>query len=136
MIGVTNTVYSLFKRITIWCVVIQHDSFNRASITQYTVLKVIDVVCITECQLRQPTIAIFVPPYFFIYISFIPRNLGKTVLYNVSRCTHAILENDWSDKTINDESYKKWDKAYEYALDMTIKEIYQAVEGMYHNLNY
>ena len=27
------------------------------------------------------------------------------------------------------------DKAYRYALDMTNKEVYQAVEGMYHNLN-
>ena len=26
-------------------------------------------------------------------------------------------------------------KAYKYAMDMTIKECYQAVEGMYHNLN-
>ena len=26
--------------------------------------------------------------------------------------------------------------AYKYAMDMTIKEVYQAVEGMYHNLNY
>ena len=28
-----------------------------------------------------------------------------------------------------------YDKAYKYAYDMTIKEVYQAVEGMYHNLN-
>ena len=27
------------------------------------------------------------------------------------------------------------DKAYQYAMDMTEKEIAQAVEGMYHNLN-
>lgn len=27
-------------------------------------------------------------------------------------------------------------KAYQYAMDMTEKEVYQAVEGMYHNLNY
>ena len=31
--------------------------------------------------------------------------------------------------------YKKRDKAYQYALDMTKKELRQAVEGMYHNLN-
>ena len=31
-----------------------------------------------------------------------------------------------------DESYAK---VYEYAMDMTTKEVYQAVEGMYHNLN-
>lgn len=37
--------------------------------------------------------------------------------------------------SIEDESYKTFGKAYEYAMDMTIKETYQAVEGMYHNLN-
>ena len=39
------------------------------------------------------------------------------------------------DKSIEDEFYKQYDKAYKYALDMTIKETQQAVEGMYHNLN-
>ena len=36
------------------------------------------------------------------------------------------IDNDW---------YKKFPKAYQYAMDMTIKETRQAVEGMYHNLN-
>ena len=31
--------------------------------------------------------------------------------------------------------YMDWPKAYQYAMDMTIKETQQAVEGMYHNLN-
>lgn len=35
--------------------------------------------------------------------------------------------------SIEDESYR--DAAYEYALDQTEKEVHQAVEGMYHNLN-
>lgn len=30
----------------------------------------------------------------------------------------------------------KYTKAYQYAMDMTEKELQQAVEGMYHNLNY
>ena len=38
----------------------------------------------------------------------------------------------WS---IEDEVYKHYGKAYQYAMDMTIKECQQAVEGMYHNLN-
>ena len=38
-------------------------------------------------------------------------------------------------RPINAESYKVADEAYQYALDMTTKECYQAVEGMYHNLN-
>lgn len=36
---------------------------------------------------------------------------------------------------IDAEIYKVADEAYEYALDMTERECYQAVEGMYHNLN-
>ena len=39
------------------------------------------------------------------------------------------------DVSIEDLLYKKFDKAYNYALNMTLKETQQAVEGMYHNLN-
>ncbi len=39
------------------------------------------------------------------------------------------------DCPINAEIYKLADEAYKYAMDMTTKECYQAVEGMYHNLN-
>ena len=34
------------------------------------------------------------------------------------------------------EDMGDFDKVYQYAMDMTVKEIYQAVEAMYHNLNY
>ena len=37
--------------------------------------------------------------------------------------------------TIEAEIYKVAGGAYDYAIDMTTKEAYQAVEGMYHNLN-
>lgn len=40
-----------------------------------------------------------------------------------------------NESSINDLEYKKYDKAYKYAMDMTIKEVHQAVEGLYHNLN-
>ena len=36
---------------------------------------------------------------------------------------------------IEDEEYKLQSNAYKYAMDMTTKELHQAVEGMYHNLN-
>lgn len=39
------------------------------------------------------------------------------------------------DAGIDDGEYKIYSKAYKYATDMTVKETYQAVEGMYHNLN-
>jgi len=38
-------------------------------------------------------------------------------------------------ESINSEIYQADKKAYNYAMDMTTKEVYQAVEGMYHNLN-
>ena len=51
-------------------------------------------------------------------------------------------ETDWEfnlEHNIADEKYwndeGKHSKAYKYALDMTQKEVNQAVEGMYHNLN-
>lgn len=37
--------------------------------------------------------------------------------------------------SINDEVYRSHPIAHHYAMDMTQKEIYQAVEGMFHNLN-
>ena len=43
----------------------------------------------------------------------------------------------WKDgkASINDDWIYEYPKAREYARDMTIKELNQAVEGMYHNLN-
>lgn len=42
---------------------------------------------------------------------------------------------DITEISIEDKRYKKYNKAYNYAIDMTKKETYQAVEAMYHNLN-
>lgn len=50
---------------------------------------------------------------------------------------YYILENDdiLSDTSIASDEYKYFEKAYEYAYNMTVKEIYQATEGLFHNLN-
>lgn len=40
-----------------------------------------------------------------------------------------------TDIEITDSKYKQHPDAWKYAMDMTIKEIHQAVEGLYHNLN-
>lgn len=46
------------------------------------------------------------------------------------------IEKDYAENiSIEDDSYKLFPKVYKYALEMTTKECYQAVEGMYHNLN-
>ena len=45
-------------------------------------------------------------------------------------------EIDAGNTSIDDPIYKKFNSSVnEYALEMTIKEVYQAVEAMYHNLN-
>lgn len=42
---------------------------------------------------------------------------------------------DIVDMSIDDERYVECTGAYNYAMDMTEREVHQAVEGMYHNLN-
>ena len=37
--------------------------------------------------------------------------------------------------SITDQYYTQHEKSYKYAMDMTVRECHQAVEGMYHNLN-
>ena len=49
--------------------------------------------------------------------------------------TWAFPYSDIENGSIEDKESYKWEKAYEYAIDMTEKEINQAVEAMYHNLN-
>lgn len=59
---------------------------------------------------------------------------GARYLYNVNNELHIDCKPE--DLSINDKWYKEcFPNAYEYALDMTTRELQQAVEGMYHNLN-
>lgn len=64
---------------------------------------------------------------------------GLKYLSNISEIDYEI-ENmlvNAADYSIEDREYEAYDsKAYAYAMDMTKKETHQAVEGMYHNLNY
>ena len=43
--------------------------------------------------------------------------------------------NDYSTYLNEADDAGDFDKVYQYAMDMTLKEVHQAVEGMYHNLN-
>lgn len=45
------------------------------------------------------------------------------------------LKNKIKQVPIDSDKYKKFQRVYEYALKMTERETYQAVEGLYHNLN-
>ena len=66
------------------------------------------------------------------------KHYKNAVLY-VADCDD--LEKGYLLETINDtlpidsKEYTKYRRLYSYAMDMTIKETQQAVEGMYHNLN-
>lgn len=47
-----------------------------------------------------------------------------------------LIFSDITDETpIDDEMYKELPRAYQYAMDKTVQETHQAVEGMYHNLS-
>lgn len=39
------------------------------------------------------------------------------------------------DLSVEDKKYKKYKKAYKYAMEMTLKELKQAAEGFFHNTN-
>ena len=59
------------------------------------------------------------------------EGISKNVIDN-------IVNNAWADAkdmSIEDGVYDMYPKAHQYALDLTEKELMQAVEGMYHNLN-
>lgn len=58
---------------------------------------------------------------------------GLNYLYHCStdEIDNFIFNKDWD---IESPRYKQNEIAYRYAYDMTVKETYQAVEGMYHNL--
>ena len=60
------------------------------------------------------------------------RNGLKYIDERIDLITEYTLNTEIS---IEDEKYKKYSKSYQYALDMTQKELKQAIEGMYHNLN-
>ena len=56
----------------------------------------------------------------------IDKSLGDDVIDTWGKAEESSIEY---------EGYKSFPKAYQYALDMTEREVYQAVEGLYHNLN-
>lgn len=66
------------------------------------------------------------------------KHYRDAILYIADCCDMDkgyILDSLTDSMSIDDEAYKKYKKCYKYAMDMTINECKQAVEGMYHNLN-
>lgn len=58
---------------------------------------------------------------------------GLKYIHNID--DKELFEHIPDDAGIEDSEYKIYDKAYKYAMNMTKKEVYQAVEAMFHNLN-
>ena len=75
-------------------------------------------------------------------VPYVQKSFRKHFLYGLTYCEpnfpfdiKEYTEHIPVDASIEDEEYKLQPNAYKYAMDMTEKEVYQAVEGMYHNLN-
>ena len=64
------------------------------------------------------------------------KHFRDGIKYVEQSTNYEILDDEQIKSTsILDDYYKSHVGAYNYAMDMTVKEIHQAVEGMYHNLN-
>ena len=70
-------------------------------------------------------------------VPYVRKSFWKHYKVGLEYLTDEKPDKDWNPEniSIDDKRYKSNKKAYDYALDMTTKEVYQAVEGMYHNLN-
>ena len=62
-------------------------------------------------------------------------DINKMEYYNGELTDLNDKEIDITTMSIDDKSYKSEPEAYNYAMDMTERELQQAVEGMFHNLN-
>ena len=73
-------------------------------------------------------------------VPYVRKSFYKHFKDGVKYCMHEQWDKYWDDdftpeRSIDWDEYKNYPEAYDYAIDMTTKECYQAVEGMYHNLN-
>ena len=57
--------------------------------------------------------------------------------FYIDKCPESVVKSkkEIRELSIDDDFYAKDSDAYKYAMDKTIEELNQAVEGMYHNLN-
>lgn len=75
---------------------------------------------------------------------YVKKSFYKHYVDGLKYISEFLLEGDYQQyiieridptKSIDAEIYKKCPDTYNYAMDMTLKETQQAVEGMFHNLN-
>ena len=74
-------------------------------------------------------------------VPYVRKSFWKHFKDGLLYCEDKLFDTSWEDSeshlthSIEDDCYKVEAEAYRYAINMTEKETYQAVEGMYHNLN-
>lgn len=70
-------------------------------------------------------------------VPYVRKSFGKHFKDGLLYCEDKLYDTAWdyTEHSIDEEIYNTYPKAYKYAMNMTTKEVYQAVEGMYHNLN-
>lgn len=70
-------------------------------------------------------------------VPYVRKSFFKHYRDGINYIEEMELSEDYNAQmSIEDEKYKKFPRVYKYAMDKTEKELKQAVEGMYHNLNY
>ena len=72
--------------------------------------------------------------HFKVGLQYVELNRDD-LFSNDEELIYKIFDDDWTQKSIEDDGYKYFKMSYQYAMDMTEKELKQSVEGMYHNLN-
>lgn len=78
------------------------------------------------------TMVPYVRKSFYKHFAAGNKYLGDFTEEQVKEIVKLAQENEF---TIESDYFKGNKAVYDYAIDMTTKEVYQAVEGMYHNLN-
>lgn len=70
-------------------------------------------------------------------VPYVRKSFEKHFKDGLLYCEDKLYDTAWNytEHSIDEEIYNTYPKAYKYAINMTTKEVYQAVEGMYHNLN-
>lgn len=71
-------------------------------------------------------------------VPYVRKSFYKHYRDGVNYLEDKVIDDNINENmSIDDDAYKSFsEKAYKYAMDMTKREVYQSVEGMYHNLKY
>ena len=96
------------------------------------------VAVIFQCQSLEQFGGVSASHLDWTMVPYVRKSFNKHYINGIK----YILDSDptywesYKDTSIDCLGYKQHNtKVYQYALDMTTKEVYQAVEGLYHNLN-